>query len=144
MFAPTLAAAVHHLLAFTLIALLTVELSLVRPVMSLADRKRLGRIDGLYGGVALALLLIGVWRASAFEKGMEYYLSSPAFLLKIGAFLLVAGLSLPPTLTFRAWGRRGDALPAPAEIAAVRRWLVAEALVLAIIPLAAAAMARGY
>lgn len=98
----------------------------------------------MYGGAALALLVIGFWRAAAFEKGMEYYLSSPAFLLKIGASLVVAGLSLPPTLTFRAWGRRGDTLPAPVEIATVRRWLWAEAVVLALLPVAAAAMARGY
>ena len=142
---PTLlAASAHHLLAFLLIALLAAEFTLVRPGLSLADRRRLGPIDAAYGAVALTLLVLGLWRAASFEKGFDYYAASPFFWVKISAFLLVALLSLPPTLRFRAWGKRGDQLPTAEDIAGVRRWLVAEAAVLAIIPVAAALMARGY
>jgi putative membrane protein len=142
---PTLiTASAHHLLAFLLIAILAAELTLVRTGMTLADRKRLGALDAAYGLVALVLLGLGLWRAASFEKGLEYYLASPWFWLKIGAFLLVAALSVPPTLRFRAWGKRGNALPSDAEIGAVRRWLWAEAGFLALVPVAAALMARGY
>lgn len=139
-----LAASAHHLLAFLLVALLAGEIALARPGMTLPDRRALGRLDAAYGLVALLLLTVGLWRAAAFEKGLDTYLASPWFWIKLGAFLTVALLSLPPTLRFRAWGKRGDQLPAPAEIATVRRWLWAELALLAVVPIAAALMARGY
>ncbi len=139
-----LAASAHHILAFLLIALLATELALVRPGMTPADRRLLGRVDAVYGLVALALLLIGFWRVSSFEKGNEFYFASLWFWVKIAAFLLVGLLSIPPTLRFRAWGRMGDLSPDPADVWQVRRWMRAQALVLPVIPVAAALMARGY
>jgi putative membrane protein len=64
--------------------------------------------------------------------------------VKLGAFVLAGLLSVPPTLRFRAWGRMGDTLPAPEDIRAIRRWKLAQAAVLLIVPTAAALMARGY
>jgi putative membrane protein len=139
-----LAASAHHILAFLLIAILAVELTLVRPGMTQADRRMVGRVDAAYGLVALALLLMGLWRAYAFEKGLGFYIESPWFLLKLGTFVLVALLSVPPTLAFRAWGKRGDSLPSPQEIRRTRNWMHAQAALLLIIPVAAALMARGY
>jgi putative membrane protein len=144
MLSTILGASAHHILAFLLIAILSVELTLVRPGMSLADRRMVGRVDAAYGLVALALLLMGLWRAYALEKGMDFYLSSPWFWLKLGTFLVVGLLSVPPTLRFRAWGRLGDALPPPDEIRSVRNWMHAQAALLLIVPVAAALMARGY
>jgi putative membrane protein len=139
-----LAASAHHILAFLLIAILATELTLVRPGMTLADRRTVGRVDAAYGLVALALLFMGLWRAYAFEKGLEFYLSSPWFWLKLGTFLLVGLLSALPTLAFRAWGKRGDSLPSAAEIRRARRWMHAQAALFLIVPIAAALMARGY
>jgi putative membrane protein len=139
-----LGASAHHILAFLLVAILAVELTLVRQGMSLADRRIVSRVDAGYGLVALALLAMGLWRAYALEKGWEFYLSSPWFWLKLGIFFAVAGLSVPPTLAFRAWGKRGDALPSPPEIQRARNWMHAQAALLLVIPVAAALMARGY
>jgi putative membrane protein len=144
MFPSTLAAVAHHLLAFALIAILATEIALVRPGMSQADRRRLGPVDAAYGLVALAVLVIGLARAYSFEKGLEFYLTSTWFWVKIGAFLLAGLLSIPPTLRFRAWGKMGDALPAAEDIRAIRRWMLAQAAILLIVPPAAALMARGY
>lgn len=139
-----LAASAHHILAFLLIAILATEWTLVRPGMSLADRRLVARIDAVYGLVALVLLIVGLSRAWSFEKGWDFYTDSPWFWIKIGAFLLVALLSVPPTLRFRAWTRLGDSLPEAADIRAVRAWIHAQAALLAVIPVAAALMARGY
>lgn len=142
---PTLLAPfAHHLLAFLLIALLAAELTLVRPDMSPADRRLIGRVDAAYGLVALALLVIGLWRVASLEKGLEFYMTSVWFWVKIGAFLLVGLFSIAPTLRFRIWGRLGDATPDPTEVHQVRRWLKAQATLLPVIPAAAALMARGY
>jgi putative membrane protein len=143
---PTLlAASAHHILAVTLVGILAAELALVsRKALTPEDSRFLTRIDLVYGLVALALLLIGLWRAYAFEKGLEFYLTSPWFWLKLGSFLLVALLSIPPTLRFRAWARPDAPLPGPEAIAGVRRWVMAEAALLLLIPVAAALMARGY
>jgi putative membrane protein len=139
-----LAASIHHLLAFLLVAILATELRLVRPGMSLADRRLVGKVDALYGLVALALLIIGFARVYAFEKGAEFYLDSTWFQIKITTFLLVGLFSLPPTLRFRRWGRMGDTLPDEADIRRTRGWMKAQAALLPVIPVAAALMARGY
>jgi putative membrane protein len=144
MFPSTLAAISHHILAFLLIAILATEIALVRPGMSLADRRLLGLVDTAYGLVALAVLLVGLARAYSFEKGLDFYLTSTWFWVKLGAFVLAGLLSVPPTLRFRAWGRMGEALPAPQDIRAIRRWMLAQAALLLIVPTAAALMARGY
>lgn len=144
MLATTFTASIHHVLAFLLIAILAVELTLVRPGMTQADRRIVGRIDALYGVVALALLLIGLSRVFWFEKGAVFYADSIWFWIKLGAFLVVAALSLPPTFRFRAWARLAEATPLPDDIRSVRRWMHAQAAVLLVIPVAAAAMARGY
>ena len=63
-------------------------------------------------------------------------------------FLVVGLLSIPPTLRYLAWRRqaRADAAfrPEISEIARVRAYLRAEAVFFLAIPVAAAAMARGY
>jgi putative membrane protein len=140
----TIAASAHHLLAFLLIAILATELTLVRPGMTQADRRIVGRVDAAYGLVALVLLIVGLARVWEFEKGWEFYAASVWFWIKISAFLLVGLLSLPPTLRFRAWGKMGDTLPSSADIRRVQTWMHAQAALLLVIPVAAAAMARGY
>jgi putative membrane protein len=138
-----LAASAHHILAFLLVAILAVELALVRPGMTVTDRRIIGRIDALYGLTALTLLILGLWRVYALEKGLDFYLTSVWFWVKIAAYILVGVFSVPPTLRFLAWGRMGDSLPDPTDIARVRTWMRAEAALLLVIPVAAAMMARG-
>jgi len=57
-------------------------------------------------------------------------------------------LTIPPTLAIRRWAKAGgggaDYAPPDREIAASRRFIHLQAGVLALIPLFAAAMARGY
>ena len=81
-------------------------------------------------------------------KGYEYYVANHIFWTKILLFVLVAVLSIPPTLKFRGWSRQSRAnaayRPEAGEIGGVKRYLWIEAALFLAIPVAAAAMARGY
>jgi putative membrane protein len=65
-----------------------------------------------------------------------------------GVFVAVGLLSIAPTLRYLAWGRglkaNSSFLPPDAEVARVRMYLWLEAGLFLCIPVAAAAMARGY
>lgn len=62
MLTTTIFATLHHLLAFTVTALLVAELVLLRPGISQPDRQRLGRIDLAFGALFGALALVGTTR----------------------------------------------------------------------------------
>jgi putative membrane protein len=138
----------HHALIFALAGVLAFEIGVARQGLDANDIRRLGRVDGFYGLLAGLILIVGFVRAVFAAKGWDYYQSNTFFWAKIGTFALVGILSIWPTIAFIRW--RGalktdrTALPAPAAIAAVRRFLWAEILLFALIPAFAAAMARGY
>jgi len=141
-------AALHHLAVFALFGILTAELVLLRPGVSGAALQRLGRIDAAYGGVAVLVLVAGFLRVFLGASPAAFYLSNPVFWAKIGAFLLVGILSIQPTISLLGWRRRAiaapDFAPPPEAVSKSRRFLLAEALVLLLIPVLAAAMARGF
>lgn len=141
-------ASVHHLIVFGIAAVLAAELALMRPAaMSPHTVRLLGRFDAAYGLLAIAILFAGfarVWRGA---KGAEFYMDNPMFWAKIAAFGVVGLLSIQPTLRIAAWQkqRKLDAgfVPPMEEIAKLRRILLAEIHVFTLIPIFAAAMARG-
>jgi len=141
-------ASVHHLIVFGIAAVLAAELALMRPAaMSPHTVRLLGRFDAAYGLLALAILFVGfsrVWRGA---KGADFYLDNPVFWAKIAAFGVVGILSIRPSLRIAAWQKllKADAafVPPLEEINRVRRILLAEVHVFALIPVLAAAMARG-
>lgn len=136
-----LLAILHHFLVFTLVGLLAAELVLVRPGLSGSNLALLGRIDGAYGGAAMAVIVVGICRVIFGLKGWEYYVSNHAFWGKMVAFVIVGLLSIRPTVRILAWRRNGE-VPA-AEITAVRSWIKGEVFFLALVLVFAAAMARG-
>ena len=140
-------ASLHHLLVFSLAGMLAMELFAVRRGLSGSTLQLLGRVDSAYGGVATAIILVGIARVIWGLKGWEFYVASHAFWAKMTAFVLVGFLSIKPTMRIIAWRKQAAMDPAysvPAvEIDAVRAFLKAEAFVFALIPVFAAAMARG-
>lgn len=142
-----IAAAAHHLLAFSLFGLLMAELVLLRPGLTGEGVRRLARLDSHYGLAAVTLIVVGVVRVVLGARGADFYLGNPVFWTKMAAFLAVGLLSAVPTLRLIRWRRAAAAdpgfLPTAAEIAAVRRFVVAEMLVFPLIPLTAAALGRG-
>ncbi len=138
----------HHLLVFTLVALLAIELTLVRKGLTAATISRVAGIDGVYGAVAGLVLIVGFLRVFFGLKGAEFYFSNGFFWAKIAAFAAVGILSIPPTLRFLTWRKAARAdpsfAPSDAEVGSVRRLLHIETVPLVLIPIFAAAMARGY
>jgi len=133
----------HHLAVFSLLGILVVELCLVNRGMSRGSVLVVARADLGYGVLAVVIVVVGFLRAIYAAKGWPYYSHNAFFWAKIGTFVLIAVLSIPPTVRFIQWRRR-PAQPSDANIAAVRPWLWIELALLALLPAFAAAMARGY
>jgi putative membrane protein len=98
---------------------------------------------GLRGLLALLIVIVGFGRANFAAKGWAYYSHNGFFWAKIAVFAAIALLSVPPTLTFNRWNRNAT-LPDGASLRAVRRFLHAELGLFLLLPIFAAAMARGY
>ena len=133
----------HHLLVFSLFGVLFAELVLIRKGVDLATVARVGRIDLMYGVLAGLIIAVGFSRAVFAAKGWAYYSHNLFFHLKVGTFVLIGLLSIPPTVAYIRW-RRSGAAPSEAQVAGVRRWLWAEMALFALLPAFAAAMARGF
>lgn len=138
----------HHLAVFTLVAIFAAEFTVIRPGLGGARISQLARIDAAYGGVAAVVIVVGVARVIFGATGWEYYLGNHSFWGKMIAFLIMGLLTIPPTMAIRRWNgaakdNPGYVVPA-AEIAVNRRFIHIQAGLLALIPIFAAAMARGY
>ncbi len=141
-------ASAHHVAVFTLVALFAAEFALVRPGLSGPRIVQLSRLDAAYGAVAGIVIVIGLLRVYFGAIEESYYWGNHAFWGKMTAFLVMGLLTVPPTLAFRRWLKAGagqaDYAPPPAEIGAARRYIHLQAGILVLIPIFAAAMARGY
>ena len=143
----TLFAFLHHLCAFTLVAAVAIEFTLIKQELTLASARRLQVTDIVLGMAAGALLVIGLLRVFFFEKGADYYWHSHAFLTKFGLFIIIGLLSIVPTLEFRSWRDAIAAGQAPVMDVATRRRVAViihtELAAIVVILLCAAIMARG-
>jgi putative membrane protein len=136
-------AVVHHLVVFALLAIVVAELSLVRRGMDAPTVATVARIDLGYGALAAIALAVGVVRAVYAAKGWYFYSNNGFFWAKIGIFVVIGLLSVPPTLKFIQW-RKLQHVPHNAQVDALRKYLWAELALFALLPLCAAGMARGY
>jgi putative membrane protein len=93
----------------------------VRRGMDAAAVIRIQVIDNWYGVLAALILIVGFSRA-IFAKGWEFYEHNAFFWAKIGTFVVIALLSIPPTLAFLKW-RRESASPTDAAVSKVRPFL---------------------
>jgi putative membrane protein len=139
-------AAFHHLLIFGLVSMLVAQSVLLQGRMDGGVLAKLGGTDRGYGITALLLLVVGFTRVFQGIKGEDFYLHNPWFHAKIGAFVLVGILSIWPTLRFLRWRKalKADAafLPAEDEVRRLRRIIRFELVLVAVIFVCAAAMAR--
>lgn len=137
----------HHLFAFTLVASLVYEFVAFRKGMTLEEARRIQRVDLAYGISAGLLLVVGLLRVFFYEKGVNFYVQSPFFWVKMAAFALVGLLSIDPTIRYIRWNRilKGNQPPAlsEAEFKRTRLLLWLEVIGIGIILFAAALMARG-
>lgn len=134
----------HHILVFSLAGIVAFEIAMVRVGMTEADIRRVARVDIWYGVLAAAILIVGFTRVHVAAKGWAYYSVNPFFWAKMASFAVVGLLSIMPTIAIIRWRRAlpSGALPDATQIAAIRRYLWAEALLFILIVGFAAAMAR--
>lgn len=148
MFVDWLLACFHHLAVFSLAAILSAEIFLTALPIDGRLALRLARLDAWFGLVAALVVAAGVLRVFFGAKGYEYYFVNIFFWAKMALFAGVGLLSVAPTYMFIVWRRRVRADPSyrpPAdEIRQLRQALYVEAGLFALIPICAAAMARGY
>ncbi|HVV91801.1 MAG TPA: DUF2214 family protein, partial [Hyphomicrobiales bacterium] len=95
-----LGAWIHFLAIFSAVACLAAEIALYRAEMTAAALQRLRRIDLGFGLAALAIVVTGLLRVFFFGKGADYYAHNHIFWAKMFLFVVVALLSIVPTLHF--------------------------------------------
>lgn len=135
-------AVAHHLVVFSLVAVLVAEMALAGGPPDAQRLHQLGRLDRAYGGLAMLALVAGGLRAVFGAKGWSFYAANPMFWGKLGVFALVGLLSLVPTVRLIRWQRAGT-LPAAAQWRNTLVWMRAQAALLAFAPVLAVLMARG-
>ena len=133
----------HHLAIFALFGILAAELVSVRRGMTAESAARIASIDIWYGVLAAVIVVVGFARAIFAAKGWAYYSHDGFFWAKIATFVLIAILSVPPTLKFIQW-RRSSESPSDEQVTSVRYLLYAEVALFVPLLIFAAAMARGY
>jgi putative membrane protein len=138
----TLACA-HHVLIFVIFGILFGEMVALNGALNSAALKRVARLDLIYGITATLVIIVGFGRAIFAAKGWAYYSHNGFFWAKIATFALIGVLSIKPTLDFIRW-KKSDTLPDAAALRSVRMLLHIELTLFMLLPIFAAAMARGY
>ncbi|MEJ8849407.1 DUF2214 family protein [Variovorax rhizosphaerae] len=138
-----------HLLAIlTMVVFIASEAALCRiEWLNPAVVERLARVDMIYGIAAVLVLLTGVLRTWLGVKGTSWYWTNPLLHIKLTLFIIVGILSAFPTITYIRWRktlRATGALPAEAEVRKTRKLVMIQAHLIALIPLFAVFLARGF
>jgi putative membrane protein len=137
----------HFSAIFVLFGFLVAEIVLFRGPLDPWVIRLLGRLDLWYFGSALVVLATGIARLVFGAKGPDFYLSGWPIYVKLALFILVALISVFPTLRFIYWRRMLDHDPQwrvpDQERDKVRRTLMTEIHIAALIPLVAVIMSHG-
>ncbi len=137
----------HFVFLLILAGALSAEAFVLRLPLSAPVVRLLLRIDLFYGLSAIGLLLAGAARVMLGAKGWEFYLAQPFFWAKLALFGLIGVMSIWPTSAFFRWTRAyksaADFAVHEADLKRVRRLVMAESHLLALVVLFAALMARG-
>jgi putative membrane protein len=99
---PIIVAWIHYVGIMLMIASLLGEHLLLKQEMTAAGAGTVQRLDMTYGGSATLVLVTGIMRIYL-EKGATYYMQSGAFHALFGLFVVVALLSIYPTVVFLRW-----------------------------------------
>ncbi|HSI52761.1 MAG: DUF2214 family protein [Ramlibacter sp.] len=138
-----------HLLAIlTLVVFISSEAALCRiEWMNARVVERLARVDMVYGIAAGAVLLTGIARTWWGVKGTGWYWTNGLLHLKLTMFIVVGLISIKPTIMFRQWNKAlkaTGALPDETQVRLARKWVMIQAHLIAVIPLVAVFLARGF
>lgn len=139
---------VHLLAILTMVVFISSEAALCRVQwLNAAVVERLAKVDMVYGIAAIAVLATGIARTWWGVKGTAWYWTNPLLHVKLTLFIIVGVLSIFPTLTYFRWRktlRSTGKLPAEADILKTRKLVMVQAHLIALIPLVAVFLARGF
>ena len=142
-----LIAYLHYVAMISIAVMLVVEYMICMPGMTANRIRKLARIDLFYMIAAILALGSGAARVVWFGKGAAFYLHNPVFYFKLALFAAVGLISIPPTLQYLRWLRGVKAgtanVAADYQVLRVRRLVLVELVLFALIPLMATLMARG-
>jgi putative membrane protein len=137
----------HFAAIFTLLWFLAKEWTLLKVGADQLDLRRLALADMGFGISAGVVLASGLARALAGAKPWQFYSGNPVFHAKVGLFVLVGILSIWPTLAFLRWRKAAAAdfsfRVAMSEWRRIKRFVMIEMHLIALIPLLAVLVARG-
>ena len=137
----------HHVAAFALTAAIVYEHTMFHKDLTLAEARRIQRMDIVYGISAGFLVIVGLLRVFYFEKGAPFYAQNWFFWTKMAGFALAALLSIYPTVRVVLWNKFFARNQAPEiseqEAARIKLFLRLETIAVALILFSAAMMARG-
>ena len=138
----------HILAILTMVVFISSEAALCRVQwLNAAVVERLAKVDMVYGIAAGAVLATGVARTWWGVKGTAWYWTNPLLHLKLTLFIIIGVISIFPTLTYFRWRkalRANGTLPPEGEIAKTRKLVMIQAHLIALIPLVAVFLARGF
>jgi putative membrane protein len=137
----------HFTAIFILVGYLIVETVAIKGTLDAAAIRKLARNDLIYFGAAMAVLATGFLRLAFGAKGADYYLSWWPIYAKLGTFIVIAVISVIPTMAFIRWKRMVERDPSwqvpPEEQRKMRRLITVELHLAGLIPIFAVIMARG-
>jgi putative membrane protein len=138
----------HLLSILTMVVFISSEAALCRVQwLNAAVVERLAKVDLVYGIAAIMVLATGVARTVWGVKGTSWYWTNPLLHVKLTLFIVVGIVSIFPTLTYMRWRKTLSAsgsLPGEAEIKKTRKLVMVQAHLIALIPLVAVFLARGF
>jgi putative membrane protein len=138
----------HILAILTLVVFISSEAALCRPEwLNAKIVERLALVDRIYGIAAGGVLLTGLARTWWGVKGTAWYWHNGLLHLKLALFLAIALMSIKPTIMFIRWRKEllaSGSLPDEGQVRTARKWVMAQAHLIALIPLVAVFLARGF
>jgi putative membrane protein len=143
-----LLAAAHLLAILTIVVFITSETALCRAAwINARVVERLVVVDRIYLVGLAAVLLTGLARTWWGFKGAAWYWTDWLLHLKLALFVAVVVLAFRPAIAYRRWRaqlQQTGALPDEAQLTSVRRQVMVAAHLIAVVPVIAAFLARGF
>jgi putative membrane protein len=119
----------------------------LQDLRSVKTARKLLLADLVLGASAFVMLIVGFLRVLYFEKGASYYFHSVPFIAKLSLFVIVALLSIYPTVEFLSWRKplKEGRVPIVSDrnVRLIRSIIHWELVGIVLLILGAALMARG-
>lgn len=137
----SLVRSLHFIAIFTLVAALVTQHMLLKPEMNRRELGMVAKVDIIYGIAAILVFIAGALLLLKVGKPSIFYFQNPLFHIKFTLFIIVALLSIYPTIFFiRHRKPKLDVTPIPRKIIMFNR---IQLMLVFIIPIFATMMARG-